>query len=56
MEYLEGETLASRLMRGALPLDRALKQGIAISNARTPPVLHARFVGRKKRERLFLTC
>jgi eukaryotic-like serine/threonine-protein kinase len=24
MEYLEGETLASHLMRGALPLDRAL--------------------------------
>ena len=33
MEYLEGETLASRLMRGALPLDRALKHGIEIGDA-----------------------
>src|SRR3989441_9042136 len=33
MEYLEGETLASRLMRGALPLDRALKHGIEVSDA-----------------------
>jgi serine/threonine protein kinase len=33
MEYLEGETLASRLIRGALPLDRALKHGIEISDA-----------------------
>src|SRR3989454_770782 len=33
MEYLEGETLASRLMRGALPLDRALTHGIEVSDA-----------------------
>jgi len=33
MEFLEGETLASRLIRGALPLDRALKHGIEVSDA-----------------------
>src|SRR5205085_8222094 len=33
MEYLEGETLAQRLSRGALPLDAALKVGIAIADA-----------------------
>jgi Tol biopolymer transport system component len=33
MEYLEGETLASRLIRGALPMDRALMHGIEISDA-----------------------
>jgi len=33
MEYLEGETLASRLLRGALPFDRALKHGIEVSDA-----------------------
>ena len=33
MEYLEGETLASCLMRGALPIDRVIKHGIEISDA-----------------------
>jgi eukaryotic-like serine/threonine-protein kinase len=33
MEYLEGETLADRLHRGALPLDEALKIGIEIAEA-----------------------
>ena len=33
MEFLEGQTLAKRLERGALPLDEALKVGIAISDA-----------------------
>ena len=33
MEYLEGQTLATRLGRGALPLDEALKVGIAIADA-----------------------
>jgi Tol biopolymer transport system component len=33
MEYLEGETLAARLERGALPLEEALKIGIAIADA-----------------------
>jgi serine/threonine protein kinase len=30
MEYLEGETLADRLMKGALPLEQVLKVGIEI--------------------------
>jgi serine/threonine protein kinase len=33
MEYLEGETLASRLLKGALPLDQALRYGIEIADA-----------------------
>jgi len=33
MEHLEGETLADRLQRGALPLDEALKIGIQIADA-----------------------
>ena len=33
MEYLEGETLAARIARGALPLDQALTVGIQITDA-----------------------
>jgi len=33
MEYLEGETLADRLAKGALPLDQALQIAIAIASA-----------------------
>ena len=33
MEYLEGETLADRLKKGALPLDDALKIAIQIADA-----------------------
>src|SRR5262245_35478427 len=33
MEYLEGETLASRISRGPLPLDEALKVAIEIADA-----------------------
>jgi eukaryotic-like serine/threonine-protein kinase len=33
MEYLEGETLADRLARGALPLDQVLKIGTEIAQA-----------------------
>ena len=33
MEYLEGETLAQRLTRGAIPLDEALKIAIEIADA-----------------------
>ncbi len=33
MEFLEGETLADRLSKGALPLDQALKIGIEIAGA-----------------------
>jgi Tol biopolymer transport system component len=33
LEYLEGETLADRLKRGALPLDEALRYGIEIADA-----------------------
>ena len=33
MEYLEGETLADRLKRGALPLEQALRYGIEIAEA-----------------------
>jgi serine/threonine protein kinase/Tol biopolymer transport system component len=33
MEHLEGETLADRLQRGALPLDEVLKIGIQIAEA-----------------------
>jgi serine/threonine protein kinase/Tol biopolymer transport system component len=33
MEYLEGETLAERLARGALPLDQAVRNGVEIADA-----------------------
>src|SRR5262245_14032628 len=33
MEYIEGETLASRLTRGPLPLEEALQVAIAIADA-----------------------
>src|SRR6201993_2058700 len=33
MELLEGETLASRLTKGALPLEQALRCGIEIADA-----------------------
>jgi serine/threonine protein kinase len=33
MEYLEGQTLASRLAKGALPLDQVVKIGIEIADA-----------------------
>ncbi len=33
MEYLEGETLAQRLERGAMPLDQVLKTGVEIADA-----------------------
>ena len=33
MEYLEGETLAARLTKGALPLDQVLKYAIEIADA-----------------------
>ena len=33
MEYLEGETLAQRLQKGALPLDQALQVAIEIADA-----------------------
>ena len=33
MEYLEGETLAERLSKGALPLDQALRYAIEIADA-----------------------
>ena len=32
MEYIEGETLAERLKKGALPLDKALEYGIQITD------------------------
>jgi serine/threonine protein kinase len=33
MEYLEGETLADRLARGALPIEQAVRYGIEIADA-----------------------
>jgi eukaryotic-like serine/threonine-protein kinase len=33
MEYLEGETLASRLKKGSLPLEQALQYGVEIAQA-----------------------
>ena len=33
MEYLEGETLAARLVKGPLPLDQVLKYAIEIADA-----------------------
>src|ERR1700719_2671492 len=35
MEFLEGETLAERIRKGALPLNETLKIGIAIAEALT---------------------
>jgi len=44
MEYLEGETLADRLAKGAMPLEQVLKVGIeiaaALDNAHQQSVLH----------------
>ena len=44
MEYLEGETLAERLKKGALPLDQALEYGIQIAdgldNAHRAGIVH----------------
>src|SRR5580704_10975078 len=33
MEYLEGETLASRLVKGPLPLDLSLRYGVEVADA-----------------------
>src|SRR5574341_255866 len=33
MEYLEGETLATRLTRGALPIEQVLQYGIEVADA-----------------------
>ncbi|MGZ4733447.1 MAG: protein kinase domain-containing protein, partial [Terriglobales bacterium] len=33
MEYLEGETVAERLLRGPLPLDQALRIGVEVADA-----------------------
>jgi len=33
MEYLEGETLAARLLKGPLPLEQVLRYAIAISDS-----------------------
>src|SRR6266705_38502 len=33
MEFLEGETLADRLLKGALPLEQTLRYGIEIADA-----------------------
>ncbi len=33
MEYLEGETVADRLLRGPLPLDQALRIGVEVADA-----------------------
>jgi serine/threonine protein kinase len=33
MEYLEGETLADRLGKGALPLEQTLRYGVEIADA-----------------------
>ena len=33
MEYIEGETLAHRLEKGAIPLDQTLRYGVQIANA-----------------------
>ena len=33
MEHIEGETLADRIGKGALPLDQALQYGIEIADA-----------------------
>lgn len=44
MEYLDGQTLADRLLKGALPLDQVLKVGIeiceALENAHRRGVVH----------------
>ena len=37
MEYLEGETLAARIERGAIPWEEALPIAVAISGCSQPP-------------------
>lgn len=39
MEYLEGETLAQRIRRGALPLDEVLRHAIEIAEATSSPTV-----------------
>src|SRR5262249_37448370 len=56
MEYLEGETLASCLMRGALPLDRVLKRGIEISDALDAAHRHGIIHRDLKPSNIFLTA
>src|SRR5579872_4526788 len=41
MEYLEGETLASRVKKGPLPLDQALRYAIQITDALDTAHKHA---------------
>ena len=40
MEYLEGETLAHRLLKGPLPLDQALRYAIQMADALDKAHLH----------------
>src|SRR6201981_53366 len=40
MEFLEGETLAERLRKGALPLNEILRIGIAVAEANRQGIVH----------------
>ena len=56
MELLEGETLASRLTRGTLPLERVLKHGIEVSDALDAAHCHGIIHRDLKPSNVFLTA
>ena len=50
MEILDGETLAARLTRGALPLDQALRHAIEIAGALDKAIARASSIATSSRQ------